>query len=237
MNPLTGRFWTADSYEGSQRDPMSLHRYLYANTNPIYGIDPTGQFTMVEVLAATALIASAISAYYSFKTYRAAQDAVDDFEPFPIEGGSRDDQAKVKEALQLVLATKRGAEMEREVRNRRRPYRHVKITIDPNFPNPGESDHSTTRLSRPYGTWITINPNYTKPGHPKYSEKHIETTAGIIAWTITREIAHEFGHAIFDDVDPTPGSGFQPGPNTQNNENPIMYELGEPLRLRYASPR
>ena len=34
MNPSVGRFITMDSYEGSIDDPVSLHKYLYANANP-----------------------------------------------------------------------------------------------------------------------------------------------------------------------------------------------------------
>ncbi|HWQ91673.1 MAG TPA: RHS repeat-associated core domain-containing protein [Clostridia bacterium] len=41
-NPQTGRFWTMDSYEGSQSDPLSLHKYLYAQDNPINLTDPSG---------------------------------------------------------------------------------------------------------------------------------------------------------------------------------------------------
>ena len=43
-DPSTGRFPTQDPMLGSTADPISLHRYLYANVNPISGIDPTGMF-------------------------------------------------------------------------------------------------------------------------------------------------------------------------------------------------
>ena len=39
-----GRFWTADTLEGSKDYPFSLHRYLYASANPINRIDPSGNF-------------------------------------------------------------------------------------------------------------------------------------------------------------------------------------------------
>jgi hypothetical protein len=45
LNPNTGRFWTRDSYEGSQSDPLSLHKYLYCQVDPVNGIDPSGEFT------------------------------------------------------------------------------------------------------------------------------------------------------------------------------------------------
>ncbi len=39
LNPDTGRFWTMDSYGGYAGDPVSLHKYLYANGNPVTGSD------------------------------------------------------------------------------------------------------------------------------------------------------------------------------------------------------
>lgn len=44
-HPHTGRFWTSDTFEGSQNDPLSLHKYLYAHADPVNNVDPTGMFT------------------------------------------------------------------------------------------------------------------------------------------------------------------------------------------------
>jgi RHS repeat-associated protein len=41
-NPNEGRFWAMDTYEGSQADPQSLHKYLYCHDNPINHADPMG---------------------------------------------------------------------------------------------------------------------------------------------------------------------------------------------------
>lgn len=41
----TGRFISKDPFGGELRDPVSLHRYLYANANPVTFADPSGQFT------------------------------------------------------------------------------------------------------------------------------------------------------------------------------------------------
>ncbi len=46
--PEIGRFWTMDSYEGSQGDPLSLHKYLYAQADPINRIDPSGHFSIFK---------------------------------------------------------------------------------------------------------------------------------------------------------------------------------------------
>jgi RHS repeat-associated protein len=52
LNPDSGRFWSMDSYEGGKSDPRSLHKYLYANANPVMGRDPSGYMELVELEAA-----------------------------------------------------------------------------------------------------------------------------------------------------------------------------------------
>ncbi|WP_426775128.1 RHS repeat domain-containing protein [Lusitaniella coriacea] len=51
----TGRFTRRDTYEGSINDPVSLHKYIYANADPVNGIDPSGLFTLAEVQAARSI--------------------------------------------------------------------------------------------------------------------------------------------------------------------------------------
>jgi RHS repeat-associated protein len=41
-NPNTGRFLSADSNEGNNEDPLSLHKYLYAQCDPVDNDDPSG---------------------------------------------------------------------------------------------------------------------------------------------------------------------------------------------------
>jgi RHS repeat-associated protein len=54
-NSVTGRFISADAYEGTLTDPMSLHDYLYAHANPVMNTDPSGYFTLQEFGAAFAI--------------------------------------------------------------------------------------------------------------------------------------------------------------------------------------
>jgi RHS repeat-associated protein len=42
LNPDTGRFWTMDTDEGADEDPLSLRKYLYTADNPINLDDPSG---------------------------------------------------------------------------------------------------------------------------------------------------------------------------------------------------
>ena len=52
MNQSTGTFISMDSYQGSIYDPVTLHKYLYANANPVMYTDPSGyssETTLKEV--------------------------------------------------------------------------------------------------------------------------------------------------------------------------------------------
>ena len=57
MNPFTGTFISMDSYQGSIYDSVSLHKYLYANANPVMYTDPSGYATDKN-LAETAVAAT-----------------------------------------------------------------------------------------------------------------------------------------------------------------------------------
>jgi RHS repeat-associated protein len=52
MNPDRGRFWNADTYEGSNSDPASLHKYNYGSANPVMFIDPSGHMSFTQLMSA-----------------------------------------------------------------------------------------------------------------------------------------------------------------------------------------
>ena len=58
MNPSTGTFITMDEYAGSVFEPVSLHKYLYANANPVMYSDPTGYDTRLADVNVASLVIS-----------------------------------------------------------------------------------------------------------------------------------------------------------------------------------
>ena len=50
LNVSTGRFWTMDSFEGFDKLPASLQRYLYVQGDPIGGVDPSGHFLLSSII-------------------------------------------------------------------------------------------------------------------------------------------------------------------------------------------
>jgi RHS repeat-associated protein len=61
-DPLNGRFNRTDPYAGSPQDPQSLHKYLYCHANPINAIDPSGQFSLTEMLTVATIVGTVIGA-------------------------------------------------------------------------------------------------------------------------------------------------------------------------------
>ena len=55
MNPSVGTFISMDNYEGSIDDPVSLHKYLYCNSDPVNNYDPSGYNTLAEMEATTGI--------------------------------------------------------------------------------------------------------------------------------------------------------------------------------------
>ena len=55
MDTSTGRFISQDTYQGTINDPVSLHKYLYANSNPVTYSDPSGYMSMAGLAVRGAL--------------------------------------------------------------------------------------------------------------------------------------------------------------------------------------
>ncbi|MCQ2474239.1 MAG: RHS repeat-associated core domain-containing protein [Saccharofermentans sp.] len=65
MDPSTGTFTSMDTYGGSLSDPMSLHKYMFANANPVKYCDPSGHASKEELMAVIDINAMLEGALYN----------------------------------------------------------------------------------------------------------------------------------------------------------------------------
>ena len=128
-----------------------------------------------------------------------------------VAGGTAAQQQQVRDAVDRILSTPRGKQLDDQIRG---PWywRGSPKTINLNCNQRDQSELG--------GANIFLDPNY----HPE-----IETSAGWQQASLQRVIAHELGHTLGTDDD---------GPGRMNNvnlnENPIATQLGEPyVRIRY----
>ncbi|MEM7790880.1 MAG: RHS repeat-associated core domain-containing protein [Verrucomicrobiota bacterium] len=74
LNTSTGRFHTMDTFEGVATDPITLHKYLYANAVPTRFTDPSGFVASVAELNVTVGVIGLTLALAVPSTQKAIQD-------------------------------------------------------------------------------------------------------------------------------------------------------------------
>jgi hypothetical protein len=62
--PDTGRFWTMDTFEGNNEDPLSLHKYLYVKNHPVNETDPSGHDGDLISFSVASSIGTSLHAMY-----------------------------------------------------------------------------------------------------------------------------------------------------------------------------
>jgi hypothetical protein len=93
LNPQTGRFWTMDSYEGDNSDPLSLHKYLYCQGNPVGLTDLSGHdgdaiSLNVNMALMTGIAAFTYAAITESKTHLIGKIAVAAFDEATTDGAT-----------------------------------------------------------------------------------------------------------------------------------------------------
>ncbi|MFX0140411.1 MAG: RHS repeat-associated core domain-containing protein [Candidatus Hodarchaeota archaeon] len=57
-NVSIGRFLTMDDFPGLMFEPLSLHKYLYCEGNPVDNLDPSGQITLTQVVVSLIIVSA-----------------------------------------------------------------------------------------------------------------------------------------------------------------------------------
>ena len=78
MDMGTGRFLNHDPILGDSDDPVTLHRYLYANADPVNNVDPTGLFSMTQLVVTGVNLMGRTATSLSGAAYGAAFGAAGD---------------------------------------------------------------------------------------------------------------------------------------------------------------
>ena len=60
LDPMTGRFLSADSFLGNTLSPLTLNRYIYTAQDPVNRTDPSGHFFQLFIGSADAIIEEAV---------------------------------------------------------------------------------------------------------------------------------------------------------------------------------
>ncbi len=50
-----------DTWQGINSDPITLHKYLYANVDPVNNIDPSGNFSIGSVMSALNTVSNLVT--------------------------------------------------------------------------------------------------------------------------------------------------------------------------------
>lgn len=66
MDPSSGVFTSQDPVTGSIFEPHSLHKYMYARNNPLSYYDPSGLFSLIEMLSVVSVIDVLLAINYMY---------------------------------------------------------------------------------------------------------------------------------------------------------------------------
>ncbi|EON91942.1 Rhs family protein [Marinobacter lipolyticus SM19] len=85
----SGRFTQMDTWQGNNHDPITLHKYLYANADPVSYRDPTGKFSLGSLGAGINIQGVLATANFASSAYSIFQIATGEEELTATQVGSR----------------------------------------------------------------------------------------------------------------------------------------------------
>jgi hypothetical protein len=224
MSPDTGRFQTMDSYEGTQEEPLSLHKYLYASGNPINLSDPSGMESIASALMSMTMLGGQFAqispaSVGSLSSARPLlQVAVDIVELF----NARSDAAKVDEYLKTANDIFSQAKIKFVVGNRipwdsDTTFRRTlgKMTAqnfgrrsNPRVPVAGENIAEITKGQNKRRISAYFTDYFDPPANPptrgmafSFSTFPSLAPAVFVNTAYSDVLAHEFGHILFEEPD------------------------------------
>ena len=71
-NPTIGQFTSFDDFEAPISDPISMHKYNYGNGDPVNNIDPSGKFSVTQMVVTGGIIGGVIG--FSYGGIKAARE-------------------------------------------------------------------------------------------------------------------------------------------------------------------
>jgi RHS repeat-associated protein len=104
-NPATGRFLSRDPEDGKAKIPSTLHKYLYANGDPVNGRDPRGRDSMLETGSLDAMIARTVPELLVFGGAVGCALGIDAYAISLLNGGNAMDNTLGGAGLLLGCAT------------------------------------------------------------------------------------------------------------------------------------
>jgi RHS repeat-associated protein len=102
-DPNSGRFTQMDTWMGRDSDPVTLHKYLYANGDSANNIDPSGNFSIGSVMAAVNIVSANASSAVVNSNLAFSNEPNPIQEPDRIRGNTVSPPVHVKKALEATF--------------------------------------------------------------------------------------------------------------------------------------